>query len=811
MRNFICDFEHDFASPSEWAYMYRSLGLQVVPAKTHKESPNNWKRPALISWQAQSMNGVEDSLFASWYGEEGSHKSRDNMGILTGQSSGSVFVVDLDMHKNPQAQAWWDEMLHKQKTAAELVTVEQKTGGGGIQLFYRAPNDWSPPTLKTALGVDIRGQGGFAMLPPSLHESGIHYRWKNGSEPWNMEIATAPAWLCLEVDKLKHDFGAPSSSINASQHSSTPGITRNAFGLIIDGREAYMTRLVWACVLDKRRQSSNPPTQKEIEELIHETFGVYERAVKSRIDEPGTAKHILLERENRGISLIRKKVFAAVAQWGGKIKQHADQHPVISDFDVIEYEADENGQIISHSRNDIQPTSDTKNQQDIAPLTELEPAQLSFPKHLEYPPGIVGKIADTILRQANRYLPRQTAIGAAICILGHASQNKFVVGSRRTPLGIYVMSIAQTGAGKGDCMGTAIRLLRETGAEGGIHGAHASSAALHRALANLQSAGHRPCSFTILDEIGLKLQQRLNAGDVHTGPLVTSLLELFGKGSSDVPAKTYADPKRNIALLRSPLLTILGFTTPEPLNKALTSADACSGFANRFLLIEADGQEMRLKADDDVSWEVSQDLIDFFRSLDALDIGRLGAEKQQVIMLDEQAKMIMEELKCQADDAGREGGHLSALWTRAYQNALAVSAILALGESSSFADSKPPIIKTQHARYAADLVRWSVLCWSRRFGEEVADGPQEAERLKVLKLIRTASSGVSKSDRHFPLLSKGHMPHSRLLKRSKLDASKLKMHLETLIYSEQVMVARVNGNSQREIVCYFIPPPNKGN
>ena len=27
-----CDFNIDFASPAEWATMYRSLGIQIVPA-----------------------------------------------------------------------------------------------------------------------------------------------------------------------------------------------------------------------------------------------------------------------------------------------------------------------------------------------------------------------------------------------------------------------------------------------------------------------------------------------------------------------------------------------------------------------------------------------------------------------------------------------------------------------------------------------------------------------------------------------------------------------------------------------------------
>ena len=47
--------------------------------------------------------------------------------------------------------------------AMDLETVEQRTGGGGSQKLYRAPPEWTAPTNKTLIGVDIRGQGGSAM------------------------------------------------------------------------------------------------------------------------------------------------------------------------------------------------------------------------------------------------------------------------------------------------------------------------------------------------------------------------------------------------------------------------------------------------------------------------------------------------------------------------------------------------------------------------------------------------------------------------------------------------------------------------
>jgi hypothetical protein len=418
-------FDSDFASSSEWAHMYRHLGLQVVPAKTPNEDPKQWKRPALSKWRELENTLASDETFDGWYGDRGMYKNRYNMGLITGACSGGIFVVDLDTHKDQAAQAWWDGIIHSQQKAGELETVEQLTGGGGTQLFLRAPTDWIPPTCKTSIGVDIRGQGGFAMLPPSMHESGNAYAWKEGHEPWSMEIADAPHWFCDEIDQLTQEYGGHTSSSGPRQRTSSSDQETDAFGRRINGREDYMTRLVWARVVEEYRQCRIHPAKADIEDIIRETFAIYERAVKSRIQEPGTPNHILLERENRGISLLRQKIMAAIAQWDGKVKAHANEAPAAEgveniDIDSVgptEQPADDENHTSSPRGSEERPQETTRDRR--------EGGRLPFPKHLERPPGYVGKIADTILRQANRYLPRQTAIGAALAILGHASQNKF--------------------------------------------------------------------------------------------------------------------------------------------------------------------------------------------------------------------------------------------------------------------------------------------------------------------------------------------------------------------------------------------------
>ena len=328
------DFDADFASVPEFARFYRLLGIQAVPGKEPRED-KSWKRPALSGWREYEDNLVSDDIFNDWYGTQGKHLRRTNLGIIAGKASNGVFIIDLDTHKNHQAAAWWMAMLDMRHNAAELETSQQTTGGGGKQILFRAPVDWIPPTCKTPLGVDIRGQGGFAVLPPSLHETGNLYQWDAGCEPWEVGIAEAPRWLCLEIDKLVEQFGGtrnlPESlkSLSAGPiiRTLSPEHSTNIFGMLIDGREDYMTRLVWARVVDERRQCPIKPGPTEVDQIANVLFVVYARNVKSRLSDPDVSQEDLLEREGRGITLMRQKLHAAFGQWEGKVQLHAEAGP----------------------------------------------------------------------------------------------------------------------------------------------------------------------------------------------------------------------------------------------------------------------------------------------------------------------------------------------------------------------------------------------------------------------------------------------------------------------------------------------------
>src|SRR5215207_8246017 len=232
-------FSPDFASPVDWAKLYRSAGLQVVPAKMpDRERPERaYKMPALKEWTHFQNELLPDPVFRRWYGPDGQFRLARNVGFLCGRASAGAFVIDLDVHKKPEAGLWWQGQLVINNYGDEPETWKQRTGGGGRQLVFRAPPGWLAPTNKTALGVDIRGQGGFAMLPPSLHLSGDHYAWEEGSAPWELELAAAPQWLLDAVDELVESHGGHRPERQGQVRTDSPPSDFDAFAARIDGRE----------------------------------------------------------------------------------------------------------------------------------------------------------------------------------------------------------------------------------------------------------------------------------------------------------------------------------------------------------------------------------------------------------------------------------------------------------------------------------------------------------------------------------------------------------------------------------------------
>ncbi len=113
-----------------------------------------------------------------------------NIGIKTGAAS-KVWVLDVDVGPGGDASLARLEAEHGPLPA----TIEVLTPSGGRHYWWRWPA--SGPEIRNSAGrigpgLDVRGEGGSVVVPPSVLADGRRYRWvRNGAR----KFADAPEWL----------------------------------------------------------------------------------------------------------------------------------------------------------------------------------------------------------------------------------------------------------------------------------------------------------------------------------------------------------------------------------------------------------------------------------------------------------------------------------------------------------------------------------------------------------------------------------------------------------------------------------------
>ena len=316
------NFDPDFAGPVDYARAYRSLGIQVVPGHSPLTDSKNWKRPA-IPWREFEGTLVPDTQFDEWFGQGARFASCTNIGMVTGSASGGLFILDADIQKVPLAETWLAAVKDRVTDGKDFSTPCQRTGGGGLQYLFKAPAGWTPPTGKSSLGIDVRGQGGFAVLPPSIHESGGSYQWLPGRAPWEQPIEEAPQGLCEAIEELLQTKPQVTPLSAAGSLSQAQAGTTNAFGMLTDGREDKMARMIFGRLVDLYRQSPFLPAPDRLQSELEGLWRVYEGMVAPKDQRAGEAKGEALNREGRGSVEFERKWRYNVGRWDSKVAEFA--------------------------------------------------------------------------------------------------------------------------------------------------------------------------------------------------------------------------------------------------------------------------------------------------------------------------------------------------------------------------------------------------------------------------------------------------------------------------------------------------------
>lgn len=122
-----------------------------------------------------------------------------NIGVALCFDGFDAFAIDID----PRNGGDLGELVRKLGPLPQ--TVQALTGGGGnhVLLMGRVASSVLAP------GIDIKGAGGYIVLPPSIHPSGQLYRWEASSRPNQVSIAAAPNELLRALAPPRRSKAAP--------------------------------------------------------------------------------------------------------------------------------------------------------------------------------------------------------------------------------------------------------------------------------------------------------------------------------------------------------------------------------------------------------------------------------------------------------------------------------------------------------------------------------------------------------------------------------------------------------------------------
>lgn len=169
-------------------------GVSIIPID------HTTKRPAAKlllrgKWKPY-QDAIADEATVRWWFASGIQ----SFAVVGGNVSGGLLVLDFD------AEGFIDRWADAVGELANGLPVQQ-TGGGGYQVLLRCPdpggNDklaWMPDEQEDSgrtIAIETRGEGGYAVVAPSLHPSGNRYRWLS-----ELTAANVPTVTQAHADKL---------------------------------------------------------------------------------------------------------------------------------------------------------------------------------------------------------------------------------------------------------------------------------------------------------------------------------------------------------------------------------------------------------------------------------------------------------------------------------------------------------------------------------------------------------------------------------------------------------------------------------
>jgi putative DNA primase/helicase len=281
------------ATMLDHALEYAKQGLSVIPLYNLLEDGTcacdqlqctPGKHPRISEWQKKATTDAA-TIKRWWSPKRWPHASIGGVG-------GKFLCLDIDAKAGGFESL--EELVLKNTELPDTATVETGLYGTerGMHYWFSVPEGYKPTTqVGIRTGIDIRCTGGYAVMPPSEHVTGVEYSWLGVLRI--KDAAECPEWLLELVPE--HVEGESSWSPDPNFHMSSEVrdflngkyepdaqrdfLTRAARSVLTTGRDVETTaRLLWEgtdgdggiCSCDW--DDAWPWTEEEVYKIVSDVF-----------------------------------------------------------------------------------------------------------------------------------------------------------------------------------------------------------------------------------------------------------------------------------------------------------------------------------------------------------------------------------------------------------------------------------------------------------------------------------------------------------------------------------------------------------
>lgn len=648
------------------ALQYHDMGLSVIPDKF------GTKIPAIKEWSrfCDELSSLDD--IHQW----STTFSTSNIALCLGEASG---IIALDVDSVDQKIL---DLIVPLLPSSPL----EKYGAKGFTRFFRYSGEHTQ-TIKFngEVVLELLSGGKKTTLPPSLHPSGVNYKWVSEKTLLDVnakDLPLFPPFLLANIEsKLKLHFKDFDSKDKTHMTSGRNNDLSKLCGVLIGNRTPINQAITELIKFDTEKNV--PPLFSDPEEMMS-----------------------------------TDKVTNALAFYSNHLQSVNNKHYKRSE----EYEVP-----VMYIEENIEPGKSLKKAKPLKRSLDAIPAR-----------GALKIIQSWILE--NSWIKQPAfAFSASLALFGTLGSRKYIF--QGSTSNVYLLNIAPSGSGKDFPQQAIKEILSIVHADKLLgSGDYGSDAAIMDGLAN------NPVRLDVLDEAGGILKSITSSKAEYASKMADILAELYTTSTSKYLGRSLSEGTKGSCY--RPHVNILASTTPTGFSEGVSMKAIEKGLLGRFLVFNGDASTpatriFKKSRIDVFTLESLKYLVNHVPTEENLHVGDLPQLCDE-LTIDKKANDLLSTYFAEFDALRRNSkptNNMLPIISRLYQQMIKIVMISAISRH----EMKTPNIDVGDVEFGYNTIMYYYEDMCEIVKNYIHDNKESAESARILKIIAD-SNEISKPD-----------------------------------------------------------------